>query len=1855
MTVEQAVSRLRADNNDGSAKLNSNDARVTDATRTELSHVAYATNAGTWALLHSSDALIPPIELTKSKQVIGRGHFHPKHRQVSKSHFTLSVGAADDAGQQFWLTDHSVNGTFLNGMSVAHSVPQQIRHGDIIALPASINAPGFAFTFLVASHLGPEVVQSCVKAAAAIFVPGSSPDCALRPRKGSDIDRDSACLREGVSSALPFLQEAGTLHTSYPMRRLPQDGAGDRMLSDSHENEKVSPHCSTHTFDNWSYAGQDFRSIQPPLGRVHELEAEVSLMQRALAESGAMAAGLRSQLAEARAQATASLDRAAALENERDEARHRAAQCQQSLVELGSEVQALRALVARLRLRERAPEREAKEAVEGQARAEEAHPASAEQSEARRAALERAAITSRTAALPHPTVAATVAAAMAPDEAGRERRLGVNTRCAPREAASSPGVCAVTDRTCRANCLRSVGETAAPPKTHVSARGASEGGHVCHAAHAASLTSRVCPREKRPTPRRRSSAVAASTKKNDCGGRSMANALPRRRASAPLVQRWQDGAMSASEREPSSASDSEESDGVTNHDFVRYEASMKPKAASVAAVTRRMPFAGQKPGGNCCKISAISDRQAERAPALDSAPPCDPAHPGTAGGCVGAVARSGCSPVEAGVCEDAAERTRLSGCARGSSETDLEAEEGSSACNDAEVEEEGAARAGDAVQSQAWTDEMAQIGHDDAVAQSAPTVRHVAASDASTRRLQSSCRRSLQPEDKPPVALPPSAPQPNARLSVQWAPIQPSRHLHITLERGASGFGIGFSRSNKVTSIDGRTAAANAVRIGDQVVRVNGQDVPSGAFITELIPPESSRVALVLVRSLCAKDAAVPETADGFSEAAASEVLSGQPCSSSVSSTSSTDAALFESNSNSGRHYHEKSRAQCTDPRSGAHCEISKPLQSEAVSKQASRRSGPVEAQMAGAVMGAAACERAEFDLTAQMPRGALKSSAACERAHPTQLLNAVNGALRTSPQRSCHAACQDDSASTREDSRDLAAEPRASIEHREERVDRYDPPAPSQDGDLHPEASFSAGGNCCTGKCRPASIATSRFDSPTHQSDAVYPASPDGPLLTSQEELGLVSRVAMRRSSATHAYDDLPLGFQRHSQQCHLGLESSRRSDRTRTWQFSALAGDIGDSERRSDSERRPADRFRRSVSKQARPSLSLGLGSASMYDETVRSAIRRASLQQSGCCYGSGAAAHMAAQLCQIQNEIGGEVQAVSGAVDSEEDELADEMMRVCEHARMRRSSVRPRVHGLSHAAPESLVGLMSRAECMTELFLKDLLYNSMGSGELLLGLLTCPSWQGVSLLLAIEDFVGWEVPEYHQLLLAVLCAYKPYLSAEALFGELSRAYSHLRAAAASRLSAQLVLLPERILYVLNTWVRDHADDFDEDLLNRALHFTAQAKQNEKVPSSITSLLDALQARLEAFEALEEGSRDSSRRSLSMRAESESRASGSFGFGMRSPMRTLRRARSRGSDAGSARTGLVDYWQQLFSAGSHERALLQQLAEQLALFEHDMLCQVQASELQQLNFAKIDKAVKSKNVMRICAHFNTMSRWVCHQVVSHTSLRERVRALRLFIGLAKASAALRNFNAAMEVVAALNSAAVFRLRRTWEALPKAAIRDFEQLDEAFKPERSHAALRAALKNAPLQPTVAYLGIYLTDLTFIEDGNPDFLPPALNQPRYINFAKCLMVGKEIREVMDYKKRLYMFQRIASVQDYFSSLKPPDDDSIYAQSLSCEPRAQQRVASSQWNFEQRAVSDDAMLVQTQKVNRSEENLPLESNWQSQELQGGAFSGNVHSDGAHLTSGRDDGRKQVASRKLRSFMPSRAKRVSLGTM
>lgn len=203
-----------------------------------------------------------------------------------------------------------------------------------------------------------------------------------------------------------------------------------------------------------------------------------------------------------------------------------------------------------------------------------------------------------------------------------------------------------------------------------------------------------------------------------------------------------------------------------------------------------------------------------------------------------------------------------------------------------------------------------------------------------------------------------------------------------------------------------------------------------------------------------------------------------------------------------------------------------------------------------------------------------------------------------------------------------------------------------------------------------------------------------------------------------------------------------------------------------------------------------------------------------------------------------------------------------------------------------------------------------------------------------------------------------------------------------------------------------------------------------------------------------------------------------------------------------------------------------MRELGEQLAVHEAGLFRQIVPSELQGMAFSKkATKAERAPNVLRMIGHFNRMTRWVCTQIVKQPTAKERARCLRLFISLAKVSRELGNFNGLMEVVAALNSAAVFRLKRTWELLPRASAKEFSELDDLVKPQRSHAALRRAIGEGHREASVPYLGLYLTDLTFIEDGNPDLLL-VRDETRaadlgdlgasshQINYAKCQMVAK---------------------------------------------------------------------------------------------------------------------------------------------
>jgi son of sevenless len=82
--------------------------------------------------------------------------------------------------------------------------------------------------------------------------------------------------------------------------------------------------------------------------------------------------------------------------------------------------------------------------------------------------------------------------------------------------------------------------------------------------------------------------------------------------------------------------------------------------------------------------------------------------------------------------------------------------------------------------------------------------------------------------------------------------------------------------------------------------------------------------------------------------------------------------------------------------------------------------------------------------------------------------------------------------------------------------------------------------------------------------------------------------------------------------------------------------------------------------------------------------------------------------------------------------------------------------------------------------------------------------------------------------------------------------------------------------------------------------------------------------------------------------------------------------------------------------------------------------------------------------------------------------------------------------------------------------------------------------------------------GVYLTDLTFIEDG----IPSIIKRTNLINFAKRAKTAEVIRDIQQYQSCPYPLQPVTELQDYILSNMQAAGDvhEMYDRSLAVEPR-----------------------------------------------------------------------------------------------
>jgi len=227
-------------------------------------------------------------------------------------------------------------------------------------------------------------------------------------------------------------------------------------------------------------------------------------------------------------------------------------------------------------------------------------------------------------------------------------------------------------------------------------------------------------------------------------------------------------------------------------------------------------------------------------------------------------------------------------------------------------------------------------------------------------------------------------------------------------------------------------------------------------------------------------------------------------------------------------------------------------------------------------------------------------------------------------------------------------------------------------------------------------------------------------------------------------------------------------------------------------------------------------------------------------------------------------------------------------------------------------------------------------------------------------------------------------------------------------------------------------------------------------------------------------------------------------------------------------------------------------------------------------------DRDTKSPHIRKMIHNFNEITRWVIYEVLEEQSTpKSRALVIRHFISIAdvvflsplffilfyflifdfffsfQRCRLEKNYNALQGIVSGLQSASVHRLQKSWNEVPKTNINIFRELEALVSPESNFESLRCKLLDVN-PPCVPWIGLYLRDLTFVEDGNPNLQKGT----KLVNFEKFRKLSATVKYIQVYQAQHYSFIEVPAIVAMFTNNKAflSDENEQFALSLKLEPK-----------------------------------------------------------------------------------------------
>ena len=154
-------------------------------------------------------------------------------------------------------------------------------------------------------------------------------------------------------------------------------------------------------------------------------------------------------------------------------------------------------------------------------------------------------------------------------------------------------------------------------------------------------------------------------------------------------------------------------------------------------------------------------------------------------------------------------------------------------------------------------------------------------------------------------------------------------------------------------------------------------------------------------------------------------------------------------------------------------------------------------------------------------------------------------------------------------------------------------------------------------------------------------------------------------------------------------------------------------------------------------------------------------------------------------------------------------------------------------------------------------------------------------------------------------------------------------------------------------------------------------------------------------------------------------------------------------------------------------------------------------------------------------------------------------------------------DLNTAMAINSALNSTPIQRLKTAWSQEPASKkLNQLKQNMTTLTNESSYAKLRKELENNP--KAVPYLGMFLSDLTFWDDGNPwTKESDEESTEKQLNVYKFNAISKIVDKVLIFQKSRERVAADHAINDEINAVNQTasDESKVYAISLRVQPRS----------------------------------------------------------------------------------------------